>query len=273
MKKLLVLIIILFGIAGCEFNSTRKEDDTIPVNKKEPEKVVNIFESSKYYLDSNLERYIAYKESKDVDVEEAIKCVNANIDHEFYTDVSNTNVDDGILMLVNKYTKLDNTYKPNLVKMDTKYSRADWTMEKEAYEHFKEMVDAAKKDNIKIYNTSSYRSYETQNRIYNRYVKNESVKEADTHSARPGHSEHQTGFATDINTSSASFHFENTKEYEWLLNNSYKYGFILRYPQGKEYITGYMFEPWHYRYIGIDAAKIVYENNITYEEYYAVYVK
>ena len=74
--------------------------------------------------------------------------------------------------------------------------------------------------------------------------------------------------AIDINTASSSAKFENTKEYEWLINNSYKYGFILRYPNNKTHITGYKYEPWHYRYVGIDAATKIYTENITYEEYY-----
>jgi len=145
-------------------------------------------------------------------------------------------------------------------------------METVAYEHFKQMVDAAKGDGIKLYNISSYRSYSTQSGLYNNYVNNNGKEAADRFSARAGYSEHQTGLATDINTASSADHFENTKEYQWLINNCHKYGFILRYPQGREYITGYKFEPWHYRYVGVDVATYVMKNNITFEEYYAYFV-
>ena len=93
---------------------------------------------------------------------------------------------------------------------------------------------------------------------------------ADTYSARPGSSEHQTGLAVDINA--ADDWFNNTKEAKWLANNAYKYGFILRYPKGKEYITGYQYESWHYRYVGEKVAKYIYEHDITYEEYYATFI-
>ena len=89
------------------------------------------------------------------------------------------------------------------------------------------------------------------------------------YSARPGHSEHQLGYAVDINTVQEKF--KNTKEYAFLKDNAYKYGFIERYKEGKEFITGYGYEPWHYRYVGIDAAKIIYENDLTLEEYLLLY--
>ena len=80
--------------------------------------------------------------------------------------------------------------------------------------------------------------------------------------------------ALDVGTSKTTLGtFENTKEFTWIKNNAHKYGFILRYPKDKEYITGYNYEPWHYRYVGIDAAKVIYENNLTFEEYYSYYVE
>jgi len=244
-------------------------------NKKhEYNSMKNKFKTATYYIDENIDRYLNYlNENPDKDIDEIIRCVNSNIDYEFYTNVTATDMSDGYLILVNKYTKLDKNYTPNLVTMSSTYSYGNMQMEATAYEHFKLMVDAAKNDGIKLYNISSYRSYNTQNYLYNNYVNSDGKKAADTFSARAGYSEHQTGLATDIITSNSSDHFENTKEYKWLINNSYKYGFILRYPQGKEYITGYKFEPWHYRYVGIDVAKYIKEHNITYEEYYAYFVK
>ena len=92
--------------------------------------------------------------------------------------------------------------------------------------------------------------------------------------ALPGYSEHQTGLAFDVMTSTSTTEtFENTKEYEWLKNNAYKYGFILRYPKDKEDITGYAYESWHYRYVGKEIAKKIKEENITYDEYYAYYIE
>jgi len=138
-------------------------------------------------------------------------------------------------------------------------------MRKEAANNFMKMADAATLDNIVIKNASGYRSYNYQVNLYDNYVKKDGKEAADTYSARPGFSEHQTGFALDINMDNINFY--ETIEYQWLSKNAYKYGFILRYPKDKEYITGYKFEPWHYRYVGRKHSKKIYENNLTLEEY------
>ena len=143
-------------------------------------------------------------------------------------------------------------------------------MRKEAANAFMKMVDAALLDNIILKNASAYRSYEYQDNLYDSYVERDGKKKADIYSARPGFSEHQTGLCTDINTIDSSFH--DTDEAKWLLNNSYKYGFIIRFPKDKEKITGYKYEPWHYRYVGKKVAKIIFENDLTLEEYYAFYL-
>ena len=115
---------------------------------------------------------------------------------------------------------------------------------------------------------------ETSNILYNDYVNRNGIEWADKWSAKPGFSEHQTGLALDITTSSATFdNFEDTEAYDWLVNNSYKYGFILRYPSDDYYLTGYNFESWHFRYVGVDVATKIYNEKITFEEYYEYYVK
>ncbi len=117
---------------------------------------------------------------------------------------------------------------------------------------------------------SGYRSYVTQRNTYNNYVARDGQAVADTYSARPGHSEHQTGLAIDVNSLLVSF--ENTPEGQWLKDNCYKYGFILRYPKGKDSITGYMYEPWHFRYVGNSLAEQLYNSGdwITLEEYLGI---
>lgn len=123
---------------------------------------------------------------------------------------------------------------------------------------------------LNIYASSGYRSYWDQNYIYNNYVKLDGQLLADTYSARAGHSEHQTGLAIDVNTVDSSF--DNTDESNWLKDNCYRYGFIIRYPKGKEEITGYMYEPWHIRYVGMELAEKLYNNGnwITIEEYFGI---
>lgn len=135
---------------------------------------------------------------------------------------------------------------------------------------FNTMSAAAKKDGLNIYISSGFRSYSTQNRIYNNYVNNYGRTSADTFSARPGHSEHQSGLAVDVNIISDAF--IGTPEAIWLNNNCYKYGFILRYPQGKSNETGYKYEPWHFRYVGVDLATKLYNGGdwITMEDYFGI---
>ena len=220
------------------------------------------------YIEANYDRYISYKKNNpDYSDDEVITYVNIGLDHEFYSLMEETDMSDGYLIICNKYHKLKGDYVPDLASLS---GYGGGQMEKEAAKYFKMMSDAAKKDGIKIYNVSGYRSYDTQKKLYNNYVLRDGKEKADTYSARAGTSEHQTGLATDVNSISTSF--DTTDAFKWLSKNAYKYGFILRYPKGKEYITGYMYEPWHYRYVGIDTAKIIYEKNITYEEYYATYL-
>lgn len=233
--------------------------------------ITNIINLS-YFKESYLERYIKYLE-KDTnnEIDTSVTYVNIGLDNDYYTNVSKITNQEDILVLVNKYHVLESNYEPNdLEAISSKYNRSvNGKLRKVAKEAFEKMCESAKKDNITIYNGSGYRSYNYQKSLYNRYVSIDGLKAAETYSARPGYSEHQTGLALDIMNGRGSFISHTDKEYTWLINNSYKYGFILRYPKGKENITGYMYEEWHFRYLGLDVAKKVYDSNITYDEYIA----
>jgi len=143
-------------------------------------------------------------------------------------------------------------------------------MRSEAARALEKMFAAAKKDGIYLKGVSAYRSYKTQQALFNRYVKRDGYEKARTYSAVPGSSEHQTGLAIDVSGSSgkcaAASCFANTKEAAWLKKNSQKYGFIIRYPKGKESITGYKYEPWHLRYVG-NISSNIQNRGITLEEY------
>lgn len=115
---------------------------------------------------------------------------------------------------------------------------------------------------------SGFRSYESQEKIFAGWCARDGVEVASTYSARPGHSEHQTGLAMDITSLEQSY--GNTREGKWVAENCYKYGFILRYPQGKDNITGYIYEPWHLRYLGKSTAKLVKDSGLTLEEFLGV---
>lgn len=156
------------------------------------------------------------------------------------------------ILIVNKTYPLPKNYNPGSLSIDVKNS-------------FDEMKEAAKKDNIKLWIESGYRSYSLQTDLYNNYVLKDGKEKADTYSARPGYSEHQTGLAIDLNIVNSSF--EGTKEANWIEQNCYKYGFIIRYPKGKELITGYKYEPWHIRYLGKEISEKIYKSGKTLEEY------
>ena len=227
----------------------------------------------KYYINANVARYLDYGNSHDVNSKKIISIVNSKADLEFYSKSYDSNLNDNNLILVNKFYHLKEDYVPNdLVTLSGQYNKgANNKMRKDAALAFMEMVDAAKLDNIILYNMSAYRDYNYQVNLYNKYIQRDGKEAADKYSARPGYSEHQSGLCSDLNNISDSF--DGTDEAIWLKNNAYKYGFILRFPKDKEDITGYKYEPWHYRYVGKDAAKIIYDDDITLEEYYAYYIE
>ena len=234
-------------------------------------KDLNTIINLSYFKEDNLDRYLKYLNTSAKDLETSITYVNIGLDNDYYTNVINIDNQDDLAVLVNKYHKLSNDYVPrDLEKINSKYQWLGRSNElrKDAREAFEKMCEAATKDNIYIYAGSGYRSYQTQLYLYNTYVKRDGFKAAETYSARASYSEHQTGLAMDI-ANKSGFISKNDKEYNWLVKNSYKYGFILRYPEDKENITGYMYEEWHYRYLGTTLAKEVYDSGLTYDEYLA----
>lgn len=138
----------------------------------------------------------------------------------------------------------------------------------EAQSALDKMIAAAAAEGHNLFVVSGFRSYERQKNLYNSYVARDGKAEADRYSSRPGHSDHQTGYTFDLNSVEQSF--GDTPEGKWLAANCWKYGFIIRYPEGKEQYTGYMYEPWHIRYIGTDMAKKVYDSGLSLEEYLGI---
>ena len=159
------------------------------------------------------------------------------------------------ILIANKTYGLPSDYDPGKILPD-------------AQSAFNSMQADAKKAGLSLWICSGFRSYTYQNTLYNNYVARDGKAMADTYSARAGHSEHQTGLAMDINNASDSFN--NTKEAKWIAENCYKYGFILRYPQGKQDITGYKYESWHVRYLGKELAKEVHDSGLTLEEFLCI---
>ena len=225
-----------------------------------------LLENSVLELDA---RYRAWAEANpQLTTEQVVLAVNIGLDKEFYEDTDLVSQPDSLTVLVNKYHALPQDYVPKLEALGYPYGTG--SLRPEAAAAFRAMADAARKDGISLQSVSAYRSYQRQESIYARYLSQDTQASVDSYSARPGYSEHQTALALDINTASLSAHFENTPAYAWLVEHCAEYGFILRYPQGKEDITGYRFEPWHYRYVGTEAAQACMSQGLTFEEYLAL---
>ncbi len=225
------------------------------------------FIASPYYKVEKTSRYQKYYDKhKEYDTDNVVIYVEIGLDIEFYTEMDEITNYDEVDALVNKYHKLPSNYEAkDLVTLSKTYSSRGHKIKKVVSEPLMKMIDAARADGLNLLVISGYRTERTQRGLFNNSVKRHGMDHALIYSAKPGYSEHQLGLAVDLNSTEESF--DQTKEYKWLKANSYKYGFIERYPKGKEFITGYGYEPWHYRYLGVDLATKVYTENVTYEEY------
>ena len=223
---------------------------------------------------NNLERYLNYQgENENYDLATVVTYVNIGLDKEGYseyTEYTEEEAQNDLTILVNKYHKLPDDYVPNdLVSLSY---NSNYYLRKEAAEAFERLTDAGVLEGVIFYPFSPYRSFELQKGLYNGYVNRDGVAAADTYSARPGFSEHQLGLAVDVRSSTLNDNL-TPEHYEWMLDNSYKYGFIVRYPKGCQHITQFMEEPWHLRYLGVELATKVHDSGLTYDEYYDLYIK
>ncbi|PNZ25616.1 D-alanyl-D-alanine carboxypeptidase [Staphylococcus petrasii] len=180
---------------------------------------------------------------------------NGQKNHKRVTKNGCTYIDN--ILIVNKEISLPSSFNPG--------------EKPESQQALQKMFNQARKEGINLYKISGFRNYQTQVQLYNQYVARDGKKAADKYSARPGHSEHQTGLTYDVGAVGSNKNlyesFGNTKEGKWIAKNAHKFGFIVRYPKGKEKITGYQYEPWHLRYLGKDTATKVYKSGKSLEEY------
>lgn len=247
------------------------------VNSEKNTFLINLFKED-FYLDKNLQAYLDYyQEHKELDTKEIVAIINTHNNYKKYDYDLDTDLSKDDLLIVNKFYHLSADYQPDdLVVVNNKYYYGtNHKLRKKAYEAFIDMWNAANNENIYLIMNSSYRTYESQVKVYDEYKNTKGTSYADKIAARPGYSEHQTGLALDIfskdNTTTSNF--KGSPAHIWLQENSYRFGFIERYQEGKEDITGFAAEAWHYRYVGVEAATFIYNNNITFEEYYAYFVE
>lgn len=263
---------LFFAVAGVDDMIGKKLEPKIkgtatyePQNKYE-----NI-----YYADKDkYQRYDRYaKLNPNMSLEDVVWRVDANLDEKFYDDAYTTKIseDEKDPLLINKFNKLADDFEPKkLVTIE-----GDYVATPETVKAYKELTSDMKKEGLTVYVVSSYRSYSYQKNLYNYYMKKDKSKDVvDTYSSRPGYSEHHTGRALDISQVKNNLDaFEGSDEANWVYDNAYKYGFIVRYKKGEEDVTGYIFEPWHISYVGKEIAQTMHDENIqSLEEYVVKYV-
>lgn len=283
MKKifwyLLLIFIIVVIISFIVITEKKTPNKTEQPKNEKIEKLSylnNIDKKIDYFNYNYLDRYVDYKKRNsnlnDIDV---ITRVNIGLDQPFYQNTKQSTKLNEITILVNKYIYLPENYIPNnLTEISPNFSSSTRQLVYEAKEAFEKMATAALEQGYTIRAISAYRSYDYQKGLYDSYVKNDGVDGADKYSARPGFSEHQTGLVVDVDNGKVDFNnFESTEEFKWMDENAQIYGFILRYPKGKENITGYDYESWHYRYVGKEIATFIKDNNLTLDEYYVRYIQ
>lgn len=254
MKKLIYILLLVLLLNSCNkitpnpFNELIKDYPHNPDKLYEYEKIYN--ESSNIIYAINKVNYPLFLTPKS---------------YKFLAFRSNN------IFFVNTNFSLNKTFIPqSLIEINNvdyiKRTNQTMLIDKETLSAYTKLFNASLLDNIQLTVFSAYRSYEYQESLYN--------KEDNSFVAAPGTSEHQTGTALDISNinTGLTIHFDETKESIWLQNNAYKYGFVQRYPKGKEHITGYPYESWHYRYVGVKIAKIIFEQNLTLEEYFYQYI-
>lgn len=263
-----VLLLLLFGAMLAMDLFSDKED--IPTNEEPPTEGEEPLEEPVKEPVNEVEEPGKIDEPTEEPVEEPSA---ENPDDEIVVVYNPEAID----VLVNRKHNLSSDYIPadlvKLTEVPTVLSNPEVNQLREpAYNALKELFSKALEEEYELFARSGYRSYNTQVALYSSYVANHGQAAADTFSAKAGQSEHQTGLAMDITCASMDYvlseAFGETEEGKWVAENAHKFGFIVRYPKGKEEITGYMYEPWHIRYLGIELATKVYESGLTLEEYF-----
>ncbi len=240
--------------------------------KRDRIKYLEEFYQYDYAKLSNYDRYLAYTDATGEDEKTTVIHVNLDMDKEKYVDVTEVS-EFSYDMLVNKYRYLDKSYEPDdLIRIKDEYTDGEeYYANSTAVNALIQMFEAAKLEGLEMVVNSAYRSYEEQEETAEFYRKWYGDNYVTNYVAKPGFSEHQTGLSFDVGSTSENV-FVDSKEYEWVMKNAHKYGFIHRFSKKGEVITGFRSEPWHFRYVGKDIAKYIYEHNITFEEYYVMFL-
>lgn len=257
-----------------EYIKTLKEDEiNTLLNHKYNVNITKLMKE-KYFIFANLDKYLDYINENNSNLTDIVAKVNTKASLGWYKTIADTDTSKGELMLVNKFYKLSETYVPSdLVDVSLSYAYEGKQVSKVMYDSLTNMLDAAKESGYNLVVSQGYRSYSDQEEAYNNIEASSGVDYADKVAARPGHSEYQTGLSVVVKPLyTEGSDMENSPEHTWILENAHKYGFILRYPKDKENITGFSYDAWRLRYVGSNTARIIHNENITFDEYYEYYI-
>lgn len=273
-KIIVVCLIFIIIAGGMYFYKSIFDNTSIPatttMGSNSDITSNNEFSYLPYYKEELLPRYSSYQLiTNGLSTEDIVTYVNMQLDIGFYQgEPIGIAQPDALDVLVNKFYKLPDNWAPaDLVQVN---STRDQYMERRAAEAFFRLQEACTQNGFTLTAYSAYRSTEYQNKIYNNMIDAHGIEETDKYVARPGQSEHATGLCVDVSIDGIYYEdIESSPYYTWFKEHLVEYGFILRYPQDKQHLTGYHYESWHIRYLGEELAKKVDNSGLTYDEYVA----
>ena len=244
------------------------------MKRKYDENIIG-FIKEKYFLYKNLDKYLDYKkENKKKSFSDIIAIINTKADVEWVDNEEESDTSKEELMIVNRIYSIGEYEPENLEDAPVAFAFNNIKLDANVLPLIEELIGDAKEAGYSFILSGGYRSYEEQQKIYNRYVNSYGEREADNIVARPGHSEYQTGLTFDLTIYNKTYDKpEESDEYNWLMENAKNYGFILRHPKDKESLTRYSPSLWKFRYVGEEAAEIMDKENLCFEEYYAYYIE
>lgn len=256
-----------------KFNDDKLED----ILKRKADSNIASFANEKFFIYENLDKYLDYKKSnKETDNTKIVSIINTEANIDWMDNERETDTSKEELMLVNRMYGLDSKYTPeDIITIPIKYAYSGIKIKNSILDSIISLIDAAKEEGYTFVVSYGYRTYKEQKKLYDSYANSYGKASADEYVARPGHSEYETGLSFDLEPYKDMSKVKNIKEleeYSWLRDNAHKYGFIFRFESDKEYLTGFSEDPWRLRYVGVDAAEMMYNEKICFEEYYAYFV-
>ncbi len=232
------------------------------------------FTDEKYFMFKNLDKYLDYKkQNKKEDDSKIVAIINTEANVDWYDNEKESDTSKEELMIVNRLYSIGEYEPEDVIDAPIAFAYNNIKLKADVLPVIEELIGDAKEAGYSFILSNGYRSYEEQEKLYNKYVNSYGQQEADAIVARPGHSEYQTGLTFDLGIyGKSSDKPEETEEYQWLMDNIANYGFIVRHTKEKENLTGYSASSWKLRYVGEEAAQKMKEEDLCFEEYYAYYV-